>query len=158
MIFIKYISKILYILLGGSDLQVIFIFRKMKTGPFYSHSSGKLYPIHRCDNFLPTPSFGKKFCQKCSTPTLQHSNTLTIHHYNTLTIHHYNTTTLKIHKFRKSVTTNQPINNIDTRDPTGSKNLKINLSIAQEKTSLRMYKKHREAKTSKVRLSQIKQL
>ena len=47
-------------------------------------------------------------------PTLQHTNTPTLQHSNTL----------KIHKFRKSVTNNnpQPTHNVDTRDPTGSKN------------------------------------
>ena len=56
-------------------------------------------------------------------PTLQHTNTPTHQHTNTPTLQHSNT--LKIHKFRKSVTTNQqqPTHNVDTRDPTGSKKL-----------------------------------
>ena len=55
-----------------------------------------------------------------NTLTHQHTNTPTHQHTNTLT--HQHTNTLKIHTFRKSVTYQPTTNNVDSRDPTGSKN------------------------------------
>merc|ERR1712156_1391959 len=85
------------------------------TQPIHQHTNT---PTHQHTN---TPTH-----QHANTPTHQHTNTPTHQHTNTPTHQpHQHTNTLKIHTFRKSVTyPQQPTtnNNVDTRDPTGSKN------------------------------------